>query len=146
MKTIYHSQATHKSRFFSLLVAILIICASASAQSFKTQVKYVDPTETSLNAGLQLSNIQPADFDALASKIEAGNLYTVTKEFFAQKNTGNIVIKSRMKADVKDLESLLKQVGIHTVEYNGNTIPSQQIQANYSPVNKTEVKQIDRIR
>ncbi|MCE3260884.1 MAG: hypothetical protein K0S12_2525 [Bacteroidetes bacterium] len=143
MKTNYSSVFKNNLRLLCLL-AVLTFPAIAGAQSFKTQVKYVDPTEQALHAGLQLTDIQPLEFDELASKMESNGMYSVTKEYYAQKNTGTIVLKSNSKGQIKDLESLFKHVGIHTVDFNGKTISSQQIESNYTPVNKTEVRQIER--
>lgn len=144
METIYSSFIKNKSRVLFILFAVFIFPNLASSQTFKTQVRFVEPTEQTLNAGLVLTDVQKADFETLVAKIEALNMYSIIKEYSVEKNTGNILLKSLSKAEIRDLESSLKQLNIHTVEFNGKFISSQEIQANYVPVNKTEVKHIDR--
>ncbi len=107
----------------------------------------IDASNQAVNAGLSITQIAKGDMDALLGKINQQSVFTiVTNEFFAEKSYGRIHLKSTGKASIKDFETFLKQLEVYTVVYNNQTISSQEIAANYTEPNKTEIKKIDRIK
>ncbi|MBL7919795.1 MAG: hypothetical protein JNJ40_05740 [Bacteroidia bacterium] len=131
---------------FALLVFILSTSFSFG-QNYKTEVKMIDASNQAINAGLSITQIAKSDMDALVEKINQQSVFTIVeKEFFAEKSYGRIHLKSVNKTSIKDFETFLKQLEIYTVVYKNQTISSQEIAANYTEPNRTEVKKIDRIK
>ncbi len=129
-----------------LIMAFILSASSFFGQDFKTEVKMIDPSNQHIDAGLFFTQISKSKLDELVMKMKSLNLYTVTDEFFSDKNTARVQLKSNNIAAISDLESFLKQASIYSVTYKNQVISSQELSANYTAPNKNEIKKTDRIK
>jgi hypothetical protein len=130
---------------FAILLFIFISSFSFG-QNFKTEVKMIDSSNASINAGLFLTGITKSGLDELVSKMNVKDQFLIRNEFFAEKNAANISLRSNNKASLKDFELFLKQIEIYSIVYKNKTMSSQELAGNYKHYKKEEIKKIDRIK
>lgn len=133
---------------FSAFAILLFIFSSifSFGQNFKTEVKMIDSSNASINAGLFLTGITKGGFDELVVKMNAKDQFVIKNEFFAEKNAATISLRSNNKASLKDFELFLKQIEIYSIVYKNKTMSSQELESNYKHYKKEEIKKIDRIK
>ena len=106
----------------------------------------IDSSNASINARLFFTGINKTSLESILKKTSDSNLFTITDEFFPEKNAANVTLKSKNKFTLNELESFLKKLEIYTIVYKNQTISSQDLAPNYKHYNKDEVKKIDRIK
>ncbi len=130
---------------FAILLFIFISSFSFG-QNFKTEVKMIDSSNASINAGLFLTGITKNGLDELVGKMNAKDQFVVKNEFFVEKNAATISLRSNNKASLQDFEMFLKQIEIYSIVYKNQTMSSQELASNYKHYKKEEIKKIDRIK
>lgn len=127
--------------FSRIIIAFLLVFTSAISlgQNYKTELRILDLTEENLIAGLHFTGIPKTQFSQMVDKANSLKLYSVKTEFYDDKNVGFISLRSNSNVTISDFQGFLKQLEISLLNYNGKTISVQEIEANYKPLNKTEV-------
>lgn len=127
--------------FSRIIIAFLLVFTSAISlgQNHKTELRILDLTEENLIAGLHFTGIPKTQFSQMVDKANSLKLYSVKTEFYDDKNVGFISLRSNSNVTISDFQGFLKQLEISLLNYNGKTISVQEIEANYKPLNKTEV-------
>ena len=134
---------------FNTIIAsmMFVICSNFTfGQDFKTTLKMIDSSNASINARLFFTEINKTNLESILKKMSDSNLFTITDEFFPDKNAANVTVKSKNKFTLNDFESFLKQLAIYSLIYKNQTISSQEIAANYKHYKRDEIKKIDRIK
>lgn len=127
-----------------LMVAVFAILLSmipttGLSQNYKSEIRILDIVENSTEAGIRFAGISKSQLDEISVKAKSINVYTVSTEFYDDKNIGFISLKASTHVSVFDFQGVLKQLGISSFEYNGKTLTVNELEANYKPLNKTEV-------
>lgn len=130
----------------AVLIFILLLSTIGVGQNYKPQLRTVDVTSGILTAAFEINPIEKNQFNQLVQKITDLNQFQITPEYRDGRQTGFIQLKSKAVSDLKTLESLFKQLEITTVNYEGKDISSQTIEANYKPVNKSEVRRRESVK
>ena len=134
---------------FNTIIAsmMFVICSNFTfGQDFKTTLKMIDSSNASINARLFFTEINKTNLESVLKKMSDSNLFTITDEFFPDKNAANVTVKSKNKFTLNDFESFLKQLAIYSLIYKNQTISSQEIAAYYKHYKRGEIKKIDRIK
>ncbi len=130
------------NKFLKRNIAISIFVFASTilfGQNINTELRFLDVEDNKTQAGIYFTNISKTQFDQIIAKAQALKVYAVNSEFFEDKSKAALTLTSNGSVSVRDFQSVLKQFEIGSVIYKGKLIAVNEIEANYKPLNKTEV-------